>query len=194
MSQHLSKHLEKQGIEVVVSREPGGAIVGEQIREIIRGLDMDPVTETLLFLASRANHVDTVIKPALNENKVVILDRFSTSTFAIQGNGRGLDISKLKSLDEFARQGVDPDFVIFLDITPDIGLARKSGDEISRFELEDMEFHKRVYRSYSKQALENGYYRIDSSQPLDVVKEEIETAVDLYLSGRWTKTTYSAKG
>jgi len=115
----LAKRLKKSGYEVLMTREPGGTIAGEAIREVLqydrRGEQVSPETETLLFIASRAQLVRTIIMPALKRGVCVICDRFADSTIAYQGYGRGLDVSSLVKLNDFAINGAVPDLTILLD-------------------------------------------------------------------------------
>jgi dTMP kinase len=138
------------GIEVVLSREPGGTRAGEAIREILLtpaggGVQHDTRTDALLFSAARAQHVVEVIRPALARGALVISTRFSDSTLAYQGYGGGLPIDQLQALQAFATGGLVPDLTLLLDLPADMGLLRKAGDEVTRFESEfDLAFHHRV--------------------------------------------------
>jgi dTMP kinase len=138
------------GIEVVLSREPGGTRAGEAIREILLtpaggAVQHDVRTDALLFSAARAQHVVEVIRPALARGALVISTRFSDSTLAYQGYGGGLPIDQLQALQAFATGGLVPDLTLLLDLPADMGLLRKVGDEVTRFESEfDLAFHHRV--------------------------------------------------
>jgi dTMP kinase len=170
----IKEALEKEGYEVVLSREPGGVPVSEKIRNIVVNDEMHPITEAYLYLASRAEHVQKVIKPALYDGKIVILDRFMHSTLAYQGGGRGLDINELRKLHDLALDGVKPDMVLFLDVPVDIGLARKQDDEIAKFEREKISFHNKLHAMYQSFARNGEMISIDATQsPDDVLNEAL---------------------
>jgi len=170
----LKEALTERGYSVILSREPGGVPVSEKIRNIVVNDDMHPITEAYLYLASRAEHVQKVIKPALNDGKIVILDRFMYSTLAYQGGGRGLDIDKLRQLHDLALDGIVPNLNLFLDVPPQIGLARKQDDEIAKFERESLEFHEKVYASYKSFVANGEMISIDATQsPGDVLKNTL---------------------
>lgn len=156
----LKRHLQESGRDVLTLREPGGTEVAEQIRELLLQSkhDIAPVTELLLFAASRAELVQKVILPALKEGTVVILDRFSDSTTAYQGYGRGLDLGLLAEVNRIATFGLRPDVTIFLDISPEDSLIRKfsekslplafDSEELDRMESSGLEFYRRVREGY----------------------------------------------
>jgi dTMP kinase len=138
-----------QRFPAILTREPGGTPLGERIRKLL--LDpalrpLNPRAELFLFLAARSQHIEEVIKPALAEGKIVISDRFSLSSLAYQGFGRGLDLSLLEEMDAFARQGISPHLTIYIDILPEEGMKRLS--TLTPFEGEPLEFHKRVREGY----------------------------------------------
>ena len=137
------------GFDVLVTREPGGTAVGEQIREVLlrTGGDgsLDPRTDALLFNAARAQLVAQVIRPALARGALVISTRFADSTLAYQGYGAGVPLDELRALEGVATGGLRPNLTILLDVPVEVGLARKSGGEVTRFEAElDAAFHGRV--------------------------------------------------
>jgi len=149
----LYAYLIKKGIAALLTREPGGAALSEQIRRIILAADarVSPVAETLLYAAARAQHVVEVIGPALGNGRVVICDRFTDSSVAYQGYARGLGADTIKEVNAFATGGVIPDISFFLDIRPEDSFGRKSKNISSdRIELETMEFHRKVYEGYKK--------------------------------------------
>lgn len=170
----LKDTLEKKGYEVILSREPGGVPVSEKIRNIVVNDKMHPATEAYLYLASRAEHIQEVIKPALYEGKIVILDRFVHSTLAYQGGGRGLDIQELRKLQDLALDGVYPDIIFFLDVPVEIGLARKQEDEITKFEREEINFHNKIHSMYESFANDGEMIRIDATKnPYDVLNDTL---------------------
>ena len=146
--------LVEKGFDVIKTREPGGSPIAEKIRELILDTEntkMSYRAEALLYAASRAQHLEETILPALNDNKIVLCDRFLLSSLAYQGVGRDLGIENVKKVNEFAINGVMPDFVLFFDVDPITTLKRKSSlDTADRLEKEDNYFHKRVYNGYKE--------------------------------------------
>jgi dTMP kinase len=137
------------GVEVVLTREPGGTDLGERIRGLLLapadGPSHDPRADALLFNAARAQLVTEVVRPALARGAVVVATRFADSTLAYQGFGAGLAIDELRALERTATGGLRPDLTILLDLPAEAGLARKTGDEVTRFETAfDLAFHRRV--------------------------------------------------
>lgn len=169
--------LEDRGIEVLSTREPGGVLIGEKIREVILDpshTEMDPKTELLLYIASRRQHLVEKVLPALAAGKLVIMDRFIDSSVAYQGFGRGLDIEAIDWLNEFATDGLKPDLTLYFDIEVEEGLARiaaNSDREINRLDMEGLDLHRKVRQGYlsllEKEA--DRIVKIDASLPLDQV-------------------------
>lgn len=160
---------------VVFTREPGGTAVAEKIRSVI--LDADnaettALTELLLYAAARAQHTEQFILPMLNAGKTVICDRYSDSTLAYQGYGRGMDKDLIRSLNSLAQCGKDVDLTVFLDLSPEEGFKRKGGaDSSDRLEQAGLEFHKRVYVGFCEIAEKERFRvaRIDASRSADEV-------------------------
>ena len=148
-SELLALHLKATGRSVLRLREPDGTPLGEELRQTLlhRSRAIATLTEALLFLAARAELVQAVIKPALDGGSIVICDRFTDSTLAYQGYGRGLDIEQLKTLNHFATGGLRPALTVLLDVQVDVGRTRK-GDEDDAFLREDHPFHERVRQGY----------------------------------------------
>jgi len=144
------------GYEVILTEEPGGTLISLRVREILLSVDhtnMKPLTELLLYNAARAQHIEEVILPALNRGAVVITDRFTDSTFAYQGYGRGIDLKLLESIDRIATNGLRPDMTMLLDLDVETGLKRNRRiNKTDRLELEDVEFHERVRKGYHELA------------------------------------------
>lgn len=169
--------LEDRGVEVLTTREPGGVLIGEKIREVILDpshTEMDPKTELLLYIASRRQHLVEKVLPALEAGKMVIMDRFIDSSVAYQGFGRGLDIEAIDWLNKFATDGLKPDLTLYFDIEVEEGLARiaaNSDREINRLDMEGLELHRKVRQGYlsllEKEA--DRIVKIDASLPLDQV-------------------------
>lgn len=169
--------LEDREIEVLSTREPGGVLIGEKIREVILDpshTEMDPKTELLLYIASRRQHLVEKVLPALAAGKLVIMDRFIDSSVAYQGFGRGLDKEVIDWLNEFATDGLKPDLTLYFDIEVEEGLARiaaNSDREINRLDMEGLDLHRKVRQGYlslwEKEA--DRIVKIDASLPLDQV-------------------------
>ena len=153
---YIKDYLENKGEQVVVTREPGGIDIAEQIRSVIldqNNTEMESRTEALLYAAARRQHLVEKIMPSLNEGKIVLCDRFIDSSLAYQGHARGLGIDKVLSINEFAIGSFMPNLTLYLDLDPQIGLARISknkGREVNRLDLEEMNFHIKVREGYDE--------------------------------------------
>jgi dTMP kinase len=185
----LAERLREQRYEVVLTREPGGSDIGDQIRAVLhdlRNTAMDARTEILLYSASRAQHVAQLIRPALAAGKIVISDRYADSTLAYQGYGRGLDLETLRTVTAFATGGLVPDLTLYLDIPPQEGLQRRrlGGDEWNRLDAEALEFHQRVRTGFLELArLEpERWVVIDGTRSAEEVQAEIRALVQARLS------------
>ena len=169
--------LEDRGVEVLSTREPGGVLIGEKIREVILDpshTEMDPKTELLLYIASRRQHLVEKVLPSLATGKLVIMDRFIDSSVAYQGFGRGLDIEAIDWLNEFATDGLKPDLTLYFDIEVEEGLARiaaNSDREVNRLDMEGMDLHRKVRQVYPSllEQKADRIVKIDASLPLDQV-------------------------
>jgi len=187
----LAEWLREQGDEVVLTREPGGTDIGDQIRAVLhdpRNTAMDARAEILLYSASRAQHVAQLIRPALAAGKIVISDRYADSTLAYQGYGRGLDLETLRTITRFATGGLTPDLTLYLDIAPQEGLQRRrlGGEEWNRLDAETLEFHQQVRA---------GYLELVSLEPerWEVVNaarsvEEVQTEIKALVQARLDRT------
>jgi dTMP kinase len=183
----LAEFLRGQGWDVLTTREPGGTPIGDQIRQILMRLDnqeLHPRTEILLFLASRAQLVEQVIKPALREGKLVLSDRFGDSTLAYQGYGHGIDLATLRAMLAFATDNLKPDLTLLLDVDVEIGLQRKrKEDEWNRLDAYELAFHQRVrdgYHELCRQEPER-WRVIDAMQPKEAVQIALRQAVMQFL-------------
>lgn len=155
----LADFLRGQGMECVVSREPGGTPIGEQVRSILldpKNRAMDGRTELFLYLASRSQHVFEKVMPAVAAGKVVILDRYAESSVAYQGAGRELGEQVVSRLNRLATHNLKADLVVVVDVPVAVGQKRKQGDELDRLEQERIEFHERVRSSYLAMARRAG--------------------------------------
>ena len=174
--------LEDRGVEILTTREPGGVLIGEKIREVILDpshTEMDPKTELLLYIASRRQHLVEKVLPALAAGKLVIMDRFIDSSVAYQGFGRGLDIDAINWLNEFATDGLKPDLTLYFDIEVEEGLARiaaNSNREVNRLDMEGLDLHRKVRQGYLSLIEREGnrIEKIDASLPLDQVIENTQ--------------------
>jgi dTMP kinase len=186
----LANYLSARGIRNVLTREPGGTLIGDQVRKILldpANRSLDPTAELLLYAASRAQHLREIILPALANGMIVLCDRFSDATLAYQGYGRGLDIEMIRSLDRIVTTGMRPDLTILFDIEAGMGIARARGRNNSlgleaeaRFENEELVFHDRVRQGYLKLvAREPDRIRIvDASGTSEAVQEQVRKIVD----------------
>jgi dTMP kinase len=174
--------LEDRGVEVLTTREPGGVLIGEKIREVILDpshTEMDPKTELLLYIASRRQHLVEKVLPALAAGKLVIMDRFIDSSVAYQGFGRDLDIDAIDWLNQFATDGLKPDLTLYFDIEVEEGLARiaaNSDREVNRLDMEGLDLHRKVRQGYLSLIEREGnrIEKIDASLPLDQVIENTQ--------------------
>ena len=181
--------LEGRGLDVLVTREPGGTWLGERLREVLlartgAGAPRDAATDALLFNAARRQLVTEVVRPALDAGRTVLCARFADSTMAYQGYGAGVAIERLAALESAATDGLRPDFTILLDLPPEVGLARKSPGEVTRFEADfDLDFHRRVRDGFlALAAAEPGRFAVmDASASEAAVAEAIERALEARL-------------
>jgi dTMP kinase len=183
----LASYIETTGRATLWTREPGGTALGEQLRSILlhaEGMVVDPVAETLLFSAARAQHVAEVIRPALRARRVVVCDRFADSTIAYQVYGRGLDRHPVESVLHFATGGLTPDLTVLLDLDPADGLRRKAVHGTDRFERLDLEFHNRVRDGYRAMAAADPqrWLVLDGSQSVAELSRIIRERVEAILS------------
>jgi dTMP kinase len=175
----LAKRLEEMGYSVITTREPGGTPIGDQIRQVLvrmENKELHPRTEILLFLAARAQLVEQVIKPALQDGKIILCDRYGDSTLAYQGYGHGLDLEQLRWMLDFATDHLKPDLTILLDLDVKTGLMRKKAeDEWNRLDAYEALFHERVREGYLQLAREEPerWRIVDASQAIDAVQEDL---------------------
>jgi len=179
----LYKHMLGEGIPTVLCREPGGTALGEIIRRYLKttGSGILPITELLLFSSARAQLLSEVIYPSLEKGVTVICDRYTDSTLAYQGYGRGFDLDSIKTVNRITTGGLFPDLVIFLDLPVEIGLARKGSLKADRFEREDITFHQRVRNGYLElaKAAQQRWLLVNAQLP----KKQIERIIWKRISG-----------
>ncbi len=175
----LQHYLEEHGVDLVVTREPGGTELAEHIRELLlapREESVAPMTELLLMFAARAQHIATLIEPALASGRWVLCDRFTDATYAYQSGGRGLPAQQVQQLEQLSQGELRPDYTILLDAPVSTGMARARGrGELDRFEREELDFFERVRSTYLQLAEESsGRFRvIDAAAPLDEVQSRL---------------------
>ena len=172
--------LRQRGHDVVVTREPGGTPLGEQLREILLNQPMNIGTEAMLMFAARLEHLEQVIKPALRAGKWVISDRFSDASFAYQGGGRGMDWEKLHQLEQWVHPDLQPDLTLFFDVPVEVARQRLANNvSLDRFEQEQADFFERVRAGYHKRVKQDPqrYVVIDAAQSLNKVKEKLEEII-----------------
>jgi len=180
-STHLSwlvNHLRAQGRTVVQTREPGGTPLGEKLRELLLHEPMHLETEALLMFAARREHLEQVIRPAIDRGVWVVCDRFTDASFAYQGGGRGLSSEKLSRLEDWVQEGFQPDLTLLFDLPIDIAAQRMAGAarQLDRFEQEKADFHERVRAAYLARAaaMPARVKIIDSRQDVEHIQKQLE--------------------
>lgn len=183
----LADFLTQKGYPVETTREPGGTLLGELIRELVlspKYQEMLPLTETLLYLTDRAQHVGQKLLPALRTGRIVISERYIDSTIAYQGFGRGLDQAMLDRLNNLVTQGLKPNLTFLLDISPEIArrrlISRKSNLPLDRLEQEKLAFYRRVREGYLAlvQRQPDSYVVLDACQPPVIIHQKIQRLVE----------------
>lgn len=184
----LQQLMERAGRRVVRTREPGGTPLGEEVRALLLGHreeGMDSTAELLLMFAARAEHIQRVIRPALERGDWVLCDRFTDATYAYQGGGRGLDLEPVRTLESLVQGSLRPDLTLLLDLPVETGLCR-AGRRSSpdRFEQEDLAFFRRVRDAYrDRAAAEPGRFRVvDASRSLERVQQQIRGVVEDFMA------------
>tara|TARA_R110001599_G_scaffold353512_1_gene593460 strand:- start:59167 stop:59820 length:654 start_codon:yes stop_codon:yes gene_type:complete len=175
----LEQHLRDRGVDLLVTREPGGSKLGETLRQLLLDVDdepVDPMAELLMMFAARAQHIETRIEPALSAGRWVLCDRFTDATYAYQCGGRGIPRSAVAALEELVQGQLRPDCTLLLDAPVSTGMARaRERGELDRFEREELAFFERVRATYLDLAQDSsGRYRIvDASQSLEAVQMQL---------------------
>lgn len=185
VTKEVVKLLEQEGYEVVLTREPGGTPIAEQIRNVIldkENTKMDGMTEALLYAASRRQHLVEKVWPLSKGGKIIISDRFLDSSLAYQGGARGLGIDKILALNQFATDGYYPELTLLFDLDPRIGLARiaaNKGREVNRLDLEKIDFHDSVRNTFLELAkrFSDRYVVLDASKPFEEVVKDAYNAI-----------------
>ncbi len=180
--------LRNRGIDLCVTREPGGTVLGEAIRDLLLSNGSCaplPKAELLLVFAARAQHIEAVIKPALQAGQWVLCDRFTDATYAYQGYARGLPLDMIAALEKLVQGDLEPDMTVLLDLPPAVGLARASQRaQLDRFEQESQAFFERVRQGYLERAQRDPkrWLLIDAAQPLQQVQAALSAALDKWLA------------
>lgn len=185
----LRDYLEDHGYSVLITREPGGTVIGDQVRQVLgdlRNTGMHPRTETLLFQAARAQLVEEVIKPHLQNGYIVLCDRYADSTMAYQGYGHQNDLDQIKTLIHYATGGLKPDLTLLFDMDVEEGLKRKAqGAEWNRLDAYSLEFHQRVRSGYLRlvAAEPERWVIIEAGQSSEIIQSIIREIVHGHLLG-----------
>ena len=176
----LAEYIKSTGVEVIVTREPGGTALGQKIRKaLLHGEDLSPRTEALLYSADRAHHAATVIRPALERGATVITDRFADSSVAYQGAARELGIDEIRDLNTWAVGGLSPELTILLDVDPEIG-ATRVGAEKDRLESAGVAFHRRVRQTFLELAAAepDRLVIVDASRTVDEIAADVRAGYE----------------
>lgn len=176
----LADWLRRRGLQVLVTREPGGTPLAEQLRELVLHQPMDSLTEALLVFAARRDHLQTVIGPALSAGQVVLCDRFTDASFAYQGGGRGFDLDTLARLEQWVQAGRQPDLTVWFEVPAAVAAERRGAvRQPDRFEAQDLAFFERVIGGYEGrcQADPQRFVRIDALPARERVWQQLETAL-----------------
>ncbi len=184
----LAEWLRGEGLRVVESREPDGTRLGEAVLDIfhMEGVSISPLTELFLFEAARHQHVAELIGPALASGQVVLSDRFTDSTLAYQGYGRGVDLEEVEALNRWATEGIKPDLTILLDLEIPAAFERIRGRALDRFEQAGLEFHERVRKGYLELATRepDRFLLLTADRPAEAVHAEVRHRVMALLRAR----------
>lgn len=175
----LEKRLQQQGVSTLLTKEPGGTPLGDKIRQLVLlepDLKICPVSEFLLYASSRAQHVRDVIRPALEEQKVVLCDRFTAASYAYQGCGRGVALDFIAAVNQQATQGTEPQLTLLFDLDPEVGLQRVAArGEKDRLERADLAFHQRVRQGFLQlaKAHPETFVVVDAASPVEQVEAQL---------------------
>ncbi len=189
LQEQLNRHLAGSTQKVVTTREPGGTELGKTLRGLLLDPSIEeaiaPRTELLLYAADRAQHVETFIKPHLEDGAIVLCDRFTDSTIAYQGYGRGLSLELINQLNRIATGGLESDLTLWLDLDVEVGLARaKTRGKSDRMELAALDFHRRVRQGFQELArtYPQGFRRVDANRSVEEVQEQVREIVGAHLN------------
>ncbi len=183
----IEDFLTKEGHDVIKTREPGGTVIGEQIREILlnnENYTLTNDTELLLVFSARAQHIQEVILPALSSGKIILCDRFTDASYAYQGGGRGIDASRINLLEKWVYGDLRPNLTLLFDLDVSIGMQRtKKRSDADRFEREEINFFEKIRNTYLERAKNEPqrFHIINSASSLESVKEQIITILKDFL-------------
>ena len=182
----ISKSLETRNIEFIVTKEPGGGPLGKDLRKMLldKKTSISSEVELLLMMADRKNHIDNIVEPSLEKGVWVISDRYLDSSYAYQGGGRQIDVSKIDLFTELLKLPI-PDLTLLFDLSPEIALQRaKNRSELDRFESEPMDFHQRIREAYLTLANDNieRYVVIDASKDIQNVKDQVQKQLNQFIN------------
>jgi len=177
----IKKYLSDLGVNFVMTREPGGTLLGEQLREILLHDEMTPETETLLMFAARNEHIEKVIRPNLTEGKVVISDRFTDATYAYQSGGKGVKEKKIDILKEWVQASLQPDLTFLFDLSVEVSIERLNKTrELDKFEREEKSFHENIRQKYlllAKVSPER-FCILNSEESIEEIQNQIKFQLD----------------
>ncbi len=186
----LFDYLTRKGYNVIKTREPGGTAFGEALRDVAlqKNIDVFPLSELLTIMAIRAQHVEELIMPALQERTIVLCDRFVDASYAYQGYGRGIDLGIIETLNRLVTKGIRPNLTVLIDCAPGLGLKRKAKDHrsLDRFEKENLSFHRKIRNAYLKLADEDQrrFFVVDGKSKIEdvhrLIKEKVESLLVHY--------------
>jgi dTMP kinase len=180
----LFDYLTTKGYNVIKTREPGGTVFGEALRDVAlqKNIDVFPLSELLTIMAIRAQHVEELIMPALQDRTIVLCDRFVDASYAYQGYGRGIDLGIIETLNRLVTKGIRPNLTVLIDCAAGLGLKRKAKDHrsLDRFEKESLSFHRKIRNAYLKLADEDQrrFFVVDGKSKIGdihrLIKEKVE--------------------
>ena len=182
----ISKSLETHNIEFIVTKEPGGGPLGKDLRKMLldKKTSISSEVELLLMMADRKNHIDNIVEPSLEKGVWVISDRYLDSSYAYQGGGRQIDVSKIDLFTELLKLPI-PDLTLLFDLSPEIALQRaKNRSELDRFESEPIDFHQRIREAYLTLANDNieRYVVIDATKDIQNVKDQVQKQLNQFIN------------
>lgn len=185
----ISEWLESENMKFIVTREPGGSKIAEQIRSVIldkSNTEMDGMTEALLYAASRRQHIVDTINPNLENNVIVLCDRYLDSSLVYQGSGRGLTEEKVNDINFYATNGLLPIRTFFFDVSPEVGMSRisKADRDTNRLDKEKIEFHQTVHKAYIElsKKYRDRYITVDAAKEIDVVFNDVKKHLEELLN------------
>lgn len=186
----LFDYLTRKGYNVIKTREPGGTVFGEALRDVAlqKNIDVFPLSELLTIMAIRAQHVEELIMPALQDRTIVLCDRFVDASYAYQGYGRGIDLGIIETLNRLVTKGIRPNLTVLIDCAAGLGLKRKAKDHrsLDRFEKESLSFHRKIRNAYLKLADEDQrrFFVVDGKSKIEdvhrLIKEKVESLLVHY--------------